>query len=159
MNRTQQTNKNVSMLAGIIVMAVIAVGVGYLLGSWMINLFSGGGDLNQAAGNNPGSEITITDSGTQVNATTPTVPDANFTPNAQQDGQGLYVVQLGAFNSAANAERLKSELEAKGYPNVVITEGPPYKVQLKASQTSEEANSLKEQVKNDGYVDVFVVHN
>lgn len=159
MNRTQQTNKNVSMLAGIIVMAVIAVGVGYLLGSWMINLFSGGGDLNQAAGTNSGPEISVIDPGTQVNATSPTLPDASFTPNAELEGQGLYVVQLGAFNSLANAERLKAELEAKGYPGVVVTEGPPYKVQLKASQSVEEAQNLKEQVKNDGYVDVFVVHN
>lgn len=164
MNRTPRYAKsNISLLAGVVAMAFLAVALGYLLGSWMIQFVTGSklDPVSQPIIN----EIQISDPSdkeadplnTPDNSLT---PDTRLTPNTNsvQSPEGLYVVQLGAFNSLANAERLRSELLDKGYVSAMVTEGPPYKVQLRASETREEADRLKDEVKQDGYVDVFIVH-
>lgn len=161
MNRTQQANKNVSMLAGVIVMAVVAVGLGYLLGNWMIGLVAGpGSGLDQVTGTEIGSDIVVSDPGAgpvQVSVPTTNVPESNFTPNTEQQ-EGLYIVQFGSFSTQGNAQRLREELMGKGYLNVNVTDGPPFKVQVLAGKTRSEADSMKTQARNDGYVDVFTVH-
>ena len=162
--RSRYKNTNVSLVAGIIVMAVTAVALGYLLGNWMIK-FVTGTEINPVA-----SEPEVQDEiivGEDTNTTNETEdesdemtainPPGNATTPSIEGGD-LFVVQLGAFNKYSNAVGLRDDLLAKGYNSVMITEGPPYKVQLRAAKTREEAEDIEDQVKQDGFVDVFIVH-
>ncbi|AZR73311.1 hypothetical protein BBF96_07895 [Anoxybacter fermentans] len=158
MNRSRRYgNTNISLMVGVIVMAVTAVALGYLLGSWMIQ-FVTGSEIDPVTSGPIKNEVVINnqDELEGEEPATINIPENRYTPNLEQEG--LYIVQLGAFNNYANAERLRNELLEKGYTSVIITEGPPYKVQLRASKTKKEAEELKKQVKQDGYVDVFIVH-
>ncbi len=136
-------------------MGVMAVVGGYFIGNALLN-FAGGAEINQVSSEPQENEFIITNIEDTEEPQVIDIPENDYTPESRSGS--LFVVQLGAFNNRVNAERLQEELLEKGYPSVIITEGPPYKVQLRASQTEEEAEQLKKQVKNDGYVDVFIVH-
>lgn len=161
MNRTQQVNKNVTVVAWLVVLAVAAITVGYLAGGALLKGFNGK-PAESAKTDQINGQYEPNDQGTaQVNNSTGATggTDAKVTPEVQQEG-GMYIVQLGAFTSQENAERLKTELSSKGFQNVNVshTEGSLYKVQLGGVTTKEEANRLTEQIKDAGYVDVFCVH-
>ncbi|MCK4258036.1 MAG: SPOR domain-containing protein [Halanaerobiales bacterium] len=154
----QYGNSSISLIAGVILMAFVAIVGGYFVGSFVIN-FATRDTIDPTSTEPITDQIQLTGKPEEEgndNFTTITIPESNYTQQTQMDG--LYVIQLGAFNSRVNAERLKNELLEKGYPSVIVTEGPPYKVQLRASQTRKEAEDLKKQIKEDGYVDVFIAH-
>lgn len=60
-----------------------------------------------------------------------------------------YIIQLGAFNDKANAERLIDQLSKLGYPGLIKEEGGYFKVRL-SFFTQEEASSALEILKEKG---------
>lgn len=63
----------------------------------------------------------------------------------------LYKVQVGAFSSRENADRLEMDLLAKGYDTYIVQENDLYKVQIGAFSKKANAIALKERLENDGY--------
>lgn len=63
----------------------------------------------------------------------------------------LYKVQVGAFSTKSNAEKLAKKLKAKGYETVIVYVGKLYKVQLGAFSSKANAETLAEKLKNDGF--------
>ena len=63
----------------------------------------------------------------------------------------IYKVQVGAFSTKSNAEKLAKKLKAKGYETVIIYVGKLYKVQLGAFSSKTNAENLAEKLKNDGF--------
>lgn len=66
-----------------------------------------------------------------------------------------YRVQVGAFDSRANAERLMAQVKAKGFSAFIAVEGGKYKVQVGAFANRSNADSLKAKVKAAGF-DAFI---
>ena len=168
MNRTPQVNRNASAVAWVVVLAVAFLAIGYVAGGYLIKNLGGGHKPTTEVKSGQITGQVITEEGAEANAnadpnanadtgtnTGTGSPEATVTPDAQQ-GNSQYIVQLGAFGSRENAEKLKNELIGKGYQNVTVTEGPYYKVQLSNIASKEEATQLKDQIKDAGYVDVFV---
>lgn len=63
----------------------------------------------------------------------------------------LYKVQVGAFSTKSNAEKLAKKLKAKGYETVIVYVGKLYKVQLGAFSSKANAETLAEKLKRDGF--------
>ena len=75
----------------------------------------------------------------------------------EQARQGaLYRVQVGAFSSRANAERVVNQLKELGY-EAIISSGPPYRVQTGAFASRDNAVRLGEELKAKGF-EVAVVN-
>ena len=73
----------------------------------------------------------------------------------------LYRVQLGAFRAKTNAEKLKAELETKGFNPMVTTvdlAGILYRVQVGAYSQKSNAEAMKKRLKDAGY-DSVIVHS
>lgn len=68
----------------------------------------------------------------------------------------LWRVQVGAFTSEANAERLAARMRERGMPAVVDFQDGFHKVRVGSFPTSAEATALKEQLGREGYP-TFVV--
>jgi len=85
---------------------------------------------------------------------------AQSTAAPQQSGsttQGtLYRVQVGAFSSRANADRLVAQLKELGY-DAIVSDGPPYRVQTGAFSSRENALRFSEELKAKGF-EVAVVN-
>lgn len=151
--RRLQTSATLSSVFSLVIMGVLIIGSIYVIGNYLIPFTKEETPISSESIEN---EFSITDLSTGEETNIVNIPPETYTTDPQNNS--LYIVQLGAFNNYNNAIRLQAELLEKGYPNAIITEGPPYKVQLGASQTRYEADQLKEQFKNDGYLDVFIVH-
>lgn len=63
----------------------------------------------------------------------------------------IYKVQVGAFSTKSNAEKLDKKLKAKGYETIIVYVGKLYKVQLGAFSSKTNAENLAEKLKNDGF--------
>ena len=63
----------------------------------------------------------------------------------------IYKVQVGAFSTESNAEKLAKKLKAKGYETIIVFVGKLYKVQLGAFSSKTNAENLAEKLKNDGF--------
>lgn len=64
----------------------------------------------------------------------------------------LYKVQVGAFSSKDNAERMQDKLKAKGYStSAIVYVDKLYKVQLGAFSVKDNANKLVERLAKDGF--------
>ncbi|MGN0506544.1 MAG: N-acetylmuramoyl-L-alanine amidase [Lachnospiraceae bacterium] len=68
----------------------------------------------------------------------------------------IYRVQVGLYRNPDNAERQRSELEAKGYPAVIQMFGDLYAVRVGATDSLEEATSLERVLQRQGY-DTLIV--
>jgi hypothetical protein len=68
----------------------------------------------------------------------------------------LWRVQVGAFTSEANAERLAARMRERGMPTVVDFQDGFYKVRVGSFSTAAEATAAKEQLGREGYP-TFVV--
>ncbi|YCA45922.1 N-acetylmuramoyl-L-alanine amidase [Bacillus sp. JZ8] len=72
--------------------------------------------------------------------------------NLQRKQQAsLFKVQIGAFSSRENAERLASEAETKGFSSFIATENNLFKVQIGAFSSRENAEVLSVRAKNAGF--------
>ncbi len=153
-----------SVTVMVIVMALLAVFVGYLLGNWLIQLVTGNSpDTQQVVEREIVKEEIIEDSddstGTSSLIPAPSEKEEdtveNYAPQEQLMGE-VFVVQVGAFNSYNNAVKLKDELATKGF-QAVITEGVPYKVQLGATNKREDAEKKEEELEALGF-NAFITH-
>ncbi|ACL70185.1 SPOR domain-containing protein [Halothermothrix orenii] len=167
-----------SLTIMVIVMALLAIFVGYLLGNWLIQMVTGdpGQNTQQVVEDKIIEEEIVDDQGnTQKTPSPETSGDMTGEENLngksvdpdqdvieykyikqQLQGEEVYAVQVGAFNNYNNALRLKQELEEKGL-QAVITEGVPYKVQLGATTDRQEAEQTEKVVESLGY-DAFITH-
>ncbi|AKO93243.1 N-acetylmuramoyl-L-alanine amidase [Priestia filamentosa] len=72
--------------------------------------------------------------------------------NLQRKQQAsLFKVQIGAFSSRENAERLASEAKTKGFSSFIATENNLFKVQIGAFSSRENAEALSIRAKNAGF--------
>lgn len=159
-----ERRNSLSLTTVIIVLALLALFVGYLLGNWIIQLVVGTSpdDSSQLAENKVVEEEIIVedDNDSDLESSTSYISkDKNdqetISINQQLSGD-VFVVQVGAFSSYSNAVILKEELASKGF-QTVITEGEPFKVQLGATTDREKAEKTKEDIKKLGY-DAFITH-
>ncbi|MEJ6950429.1 SPOR domain-containing protein [Natronospora cellulosivora (SeqCode)] len=171
-----ERSNNMSLTVLVIVLAMLGLLVGYLLGNWFIQLVTGGTETQHLAdsGNRVvEEEIILEDDSSdseesisnyfslddsQGNSSNNQNLNNNSISQSQQfSTQGLYVLQVGAFNSRQNALSLTSELQDKGFQAVIAEGGVPYKVQIKAFNNREEAEDMQKEVEALGY-DSFITH-
>jgi len=62
-----------------------------------------------------------------------------------------YTVQVGYFSNSVNADKLKKELIAKGYPAYIDDSSGSYRVRVGRLNNQEAANSLEDKLLKDGY--------
>ena len=68
----------------------------------------------------------------------------------------LYRVQIGAFSSKANADKLLAQVKAKGFEAIEVKVGNLYKVQVGAYSKQANANAQLAKVKAAGFKDAFI---
>lgn len=68
----------------------------------------------------------------------------------------LYKVQIGAFQSKANADKLANEAKSKGFNSVVLLVNGLYKVQIGAFASQANADALAAKAKNAGFTAIVV---
>jgi cell division protein FtsN len=161
-----------SLTVMVIIMALLAVFIGYLLGSWLIQLVTGEITPQQALQEQEINQEEVVED----NLNNTTIPDdsqndaqnseaqnnQNQTeeqPTINQENQiagEVYVVQVGAFGSRENAERFKQELSSKGFQVTVVDDSSLYKVQL-AAKSEAEAEDKKNDLDKLGY-ETFITH-
>lgn len=149
-----------SLTIMVIIMALLAIFVGYLLGNWLIQMVTGDtSDSHQVVQKKIVEEETVKDTNksefkTNQSTESSTVNKDNKTEDEdyvkQQLKGDVYVVQVGAFKNYENALSLKNQLSRDGF-QVIITEGIPYKVQLGATNSRTEAEETEEKVESMGY--------
>jgi hypothetical protein len=148
-----------SLTIMVIIMALLAIFVGYLLGNWIIQMLTGDNpDVHQVV-----QEKIIQE---EIIGKNEDIPDKDFsseslnydlTENFESQLSGdVFVVQVGAFNEYSNALSLKEELISKGF-HPQVTEGIPYKVQLGASTERQEVELVKKKLESFGY-EAFITH-
>ncbi len=151
-------NSTFSLTIVIVIMAVLAVFVGYLLGNWLIQMVTGDTDTHQVMENRIIEEEIVEDENSE-NESSVKIKDEEIIEKEimkEQIRGEVFVVQVGAFKSYENALDLKNELESKGF-QVVITDESPYKVQLGATTDREEAEETEDKVETLGY-NAFITH-
>ena len=158
-----------SLTAMVIIMALMAIFVGYLLGNWIIQLVTGEIPQEQVFQENEIiEEDTLEDekdseasSGQSDNVINSTKNDSGSSEENNTDKQiaaeNVYAVQVGAFNSQANAEKLKQKLTAEGF-QVTVTDNRPYKVLIGATDSRSEAKNTEKELEKLGYKDSFITH-
>lgn len=67
-----------------------------------------------------------------------------------------YRVQVGAYRSRENADRMLYQLLDKGYPAFLLHEGDLYKVQVGAFQQIGNAINMEQRLRNEGYSTLIV---
>ena len=74
---------------------------------------------------------------------------------------GFFAVQIGAFRTQENAERLKVEMEARNLPVSIVTydspSGPFYRVRVGRMPTEDAARQLAAQLHSTDQFTTFVV--
>jgi N-acetylmuramoyl-L-alanine amidase len=67
----------------------------------------------------------------------------------------LYKIQVGAFSKKENADKLKDELNKKGYEAIVVKDGKYWKVQTGAFSNPDGAKRLSDKLTKDGYKNII----
>lgn len=159
-----ERRNSLSLTTVVIVLALLALFIGYLLGNWIIQLVVGTSpdDSSQLTESKVMEEEIIVedDSDNDLESSTSYISEdkndkETISINQQLSGD-VFVVQVGAFSSYNNAVVLKEELASKGF-QAVITEGKPFKVQLGATTDRKTAEETEEKIKKLGY-DAFITH-
>ena len=74
---------------------------------------------------------------------------------------GFFAVQVGAFRTQENAQRLKAEMESRNLPVSIVTYDSPsglfYRVRIGRLPTEADANQLAAQLRSTGQMTTFVV--
>lgn len=153
-----------SLTIMVIIMAILAIFVGYLLGNWLIQMVTGDNPDIQQAGEeeiieneiirDEGEDTEAVEGGEQETTAKTSEEDREYL-NDQLEGE-VYVIQAGAFSQYENAVSLKQELEESGF-DVIITDDPPYKVQVGATTDRNEAEETEKKVEEMGY-EAFITH-
>ncbi|MFW6007406.1 MAG: SPOR domain-containing protein [Halanaerobiales bacterium] len=171
-----------SLTIMVIIMALLAIFVGYLLGNWLIQLVTGEVSHQQAQEGEVAEEDSIKEeiineemiedeensnsvpSSSEEVDTEDREEESDSTPSEekpedsdQQDSSGeVYVIQIGAFSESSNAEKFKEELEEEGFQATINSEESIYKVQM-AVTGEEEMEKQKSALEELGYK-VYVTH-
>lgn len=156
-----------SLTIMVIIMALLAIFVGYLLGNWLIQMVTGDTtESQQVARKRITEEETVEDNDKNEQIKNKQIKseqsesEQNFIDNNKNTAESeqlkgdVYVVQVGAFENQKNAMQLKEELGNEGF-QVVVTDTVPYKVQLGATNDREEAEETEKVVENLGF-DAFI---
>ncbi len=72
-------------------------------------------------------------------------------PEVKTSGKGRYYVQLGAFRSKENANKLMKTVKNMGYPVIVVKSGDLYKVRITGFSTRNSALSELKKLKKKGF--------
>lgn len=150
----------------LITMITVFVFVGYLLGQYAVKLLQAQHNAQvRTVQSTPASSqplpkpaVTSEPEAAAEQAPPPPSPAPQQTAvNSQGSSSStLYRVQVGAFSSQANAERVVAQLKELGY-EAIISSGPPYRVQTGAFSQRENAVRLSEELKKAGF-EVAVVN-
>ena len=81
-------------------------------------------------------------------ATPPPTPPPTTNPPARDAGKDDWVVQLDAFSSKANADRMAAELKSKGYA-AFVTPGPLFKVRVGPFAKREAADQMAARLRKE----------
>ncbi len=147
------------MLAG---MAVVMSVFGYFVCSWFLDYVSAPQDEIESVNKNQvvqeetiepdqnKKEETAEMGGAEGKADQPEGTQVNQTVPEQNDGQNLYVVQVGAFSEKENAQGMVEKLKSEGF-TAYITSKNPYRVQAGAFRTEKAANELGTKLKQNGF--------
>ena len=169
-----RSNNSMSLTVLVIVLAMLGLLVGYLLGNWFIQLVTGDSPgSSQLAEDNKvveeeiileddeteesSSENYILDPSSQVEENNNTNDSNNNIQDKQTKSQGVFVIQVGAFNSMQNARELSDKLLEYGFQTVIADESLPYKVQIGAFSDRDKAEEIEKKVEALGY-DAFITH-
>ena len=176
-------NNRLPLTITVIVVALLAIFVGYLIGNWVLQMVVGSPEEHtERAGkkiikeeiirdessedneqrqtesddDSESSQLDSQNSNNDIETNSNNITEKEFIINDKNTPKDVFVVQVGAFNKYNNALTLKKELESKGF-QVVVTEGVPYKVQLGASTNRNESEKVEQEVESMGY-NAFITH-
>ncbi len=142
-------------LAGMVLIGVVVLLLfGVMLGNWLLRLIAGPPAADLEVARVPAEIVPIQ----QDNLSDFVIPagDEIDIPVETIDESGIFVVQVGAFNSRDNANKLKSQLEDSGF-TVWVTDTQPYRVHLGAFDNRQEAETMRDEVEKRGY-EAFIAH-
>jgi hypothetical protein len=130
MRRTRTSkNRAIANVLALLVIAVVLVGSGYLIGKFLLSSLlqkTPGGEPVSTPGNNdtPGAETT--------------------TVQIQLKALNLYRVQIGAFSSLENAEKVAQSAMEKNVGAAVMTPDPLFKVYCGIVTSKDAANKISD---------------
>jgi len=163
-------SNSMSLKVLVIVLALFALLVGYLMGNWIIQLVTGGSPntarLAKTDNKVVEEEIILKDEEAESSIATnyslnlSSGQERNTPQNSQEDreeSREVFVIQVGAFNNRKNAEALSRELANKGFQTFIADESLPFKVQIGAFIDRREAEEIEKEVKALGY-EAFITH-
>ncbi|HHU92544.1 MAG TPA: SPOR domain-containing protein [Halanaerobiaceae bacterium] len=163
-------SNSMSLKVLVIVLALFALLVGYLMGNWVIQLVTGDSPNKNHIAKTDNKvieeEIILKDEKSQSSISgnyllNTSSAQENYISNLSQDNQmksrEVFVIQVGAFNNRRNAEILSQELASKGFQTFIADESLPYKVQIGAFTDRKEAEEIEREVKALGY-EAFITH-
>ena len=158
-----------SLTIMVIIMALLAIFIGYLLGNWLIQFVTGDVPPHQQVQEESGDieeeedfEGVVTEEVDLDELIEEEDLGDEFTPEDTEDTEeqdpspeerpldSVFVVQVGAFSDFENAQKLKQELEQHNYHVVVNDDRDFYRVQLAVDNESE-AEATKEELEELGY--------
>ncbi len=146
----------------LICISVVFAFVGYLMGQYAVAYFGQGttiAALNQSQ--DMSSEVSMrlealgAPRGTSSSPSSPEVPlNPTVTPSTQavtpQTTTQLYRVQVGAFSTRENAQRVVDQLKSAGYEAVITSENP-FRVQSGAFSALENAERYALELRGEGF--------
>lgn len=163
-------SNSMSLKVLVIVLALFALLVGYLMGNWIIQLVTGEspntGRLAKTGNKVVEEEIILKDEEVESSISNKyslnmsSGQERNIPQNSQEKqdvSREVFVIQVGAFNNRKNAEALSQELASKGFQTFIADESIPYKVQIGAFKDRKEAEEVEKEVKALGY-EAFITH-
>ena len=157
--------KSFSLTVMIIIMALLAIFVGYLLGNWLLGLVTGNGGATETEPEQqpPIEQEEIVEPPLEEGGETEEILDFGEDDLLEEDEQDTeeitetgYAVQVGAFDDYGNARALTERLENDGFQPVIVSEDP-YRVHLGGAESREEAETVLEELVRQGY-DAFIAH-
>lgn len=145
-------------------LAALCLGAGFTLGHYILSTLND--KISDSGGAQPGGE-----SGGGGPGDTGGTGGAGGTGGGTPAGGGagsvtlasnpltVYAIQVGAFNSRANADRVVADLAGKGYPGYVlepVSGSGLYKVRTVTATRKEVAQAAQGRLKTQGFADCFV---
>ncbi len=158
--------KAVTVFLFFLLLAALCLGAGYTIGNYILTTLgdkvagNGGqtpGDTSGGGGIQPG-DTGAGGTGGSGGGAVPAGGGAG-TVTCGTNPLAVYALQVGAFGSRSNADKVVADLAAKGYPGYVIE--PPageklYKVRTVTLTRKDVAETVQARLKTQGFPDCFV---
>lgn len=159
--RRARSGEGASLVASLVIIGLIAIGVGVLMGNYAIKMFTRppsepnpstiAEDVASKAGKDLGAGTGEAGSSASGEGTTPGAAIGQEAGRVTSGTVGsMFRVQVGAFQEKENAEKLKEELARQGY-EAVVSATAPYRVQVGAFVNEENAKRVAEELESKGY--------